>query len=346
MKKSIIPLLAGSIFAGLLLAPNPAASQEITLRLHTFLPPIANPVKHFMKPWAEKIGKDSKGRLKVQIYPSMQLGGKPTQLLDQVRDGVVDIVWILPGFTPGRMPKIETFELPFVHREVRSTVLALQDFQDKYLKDELKDYKVLLLHATEGYLFMTKKPITKMKDLKGMKLRGASRTGVWALEALGVAAIGTPLPQLPPMLAKGTVDGSLLPYEIAPAVKMHELVNYFTVMSPPQPRFGSVVFTFLMNKNSYNKLPADLKKVINDNSGRNLAPTAAKIWQDIEIKGEAVMHTKKKNKFNTLSPEETAKIKAAVKPVYDRYFAEMKKLGYNGEAMLADARAMIEKYSK
>ena len=346
MKKSIITLLAGPVLAGLLLAPTAATSQEFTFRLHTFVPPIANPFKYFLKPWADKIAKESKGRIKVQLYPAMQLGGKPTQLLDQVRDGVVDIVWVLPGFTPGRMPKIETFELPFVHRDVRSTVMALQDFQDKYLKDELKDYKVLLIHATEGFLFMTKRPITKMEDLKGMKLRGASRTGVWTLEALGVSAIGTPLPQLPPMLAKGTVDGSLLPYEIAPAVKMQELVNYFTVLSPPQQRLGTVVFTFLMNKNSYAKLPPDLKKVIDDNSGRKLAPMAAKVWHDIEVRGEAVMHTKKKNHFNTLSPAETAKIKAASKPVYDRFFAEMKKLGFDGEQMLADARAMIEKYAK
>jgi TRAP-type transport system periplasmic protein len=346
MKKSIIALLAGPILAGLLLAPTVATSQEFTLRLHTFVPPIANPFKHFLKPWADKIAKDSKGRIKVQLFPAMQLGGKPTQLLDQVRDGVVDIVWVLPGFTPGRMPKIETFELPFVHRDVHSTVLAMQDFQKKYLQDELKDYKVLLIHATEGFLFMTKRPITKLEDFKGMKLRGASRTGVWTLEALGAAAIGTPLPQLPPMLAKGTVDGSLLPYEIAPAVKMQELVNYFTVLSPPQQRLGTVVFTFLMNKNSYNKLPTDLKKVIDDNSGQNLVPTAIKAWQDIELRGEAVMHAKKKNHFNTLSPKETARVKAASKPVYDRFFAEMKKLGFDGEQMLADAHAMIEKYAK
>ncbi len=76
----------------------------------------------------EKIGKDSNGRIKIQIYPSMQLGGKAEQLLQQVRDGVADIVWTLPGFTPGVMPKLEIFELPFLHRNTHSTVMALQDY--------------------------------------------------------------------------------------------------------------------------------------------------------------------------------------------------------------------------
>jgi len=346
MNNRVMTALAGVFACVLSLASAPAASQDITLRLHTFMPPIANPVRTFLIPWANRVTKESKGRLKVQVYPAMQLGGRPPQLLDQVRDGVVDIVWVLPGFTPGRMPKVETFELPFVAKDAVSTTLALQDFQDKWLQNELKDYHVLLLHGQDGFLFMTKKPVRTLNDLKGMKLRAASRTGVWTLEALGVAAIGVDLNQLPIMLSKGTVSGSMLPYEIAPAVKMQDLVEYFTVLSPPQPRISTVVFTFLMNKNSYAKLPPDLKKIIDANSGRNIAKAAGENWLDIEKKGEAVMRSKSKNKFETISPAETTKIREAVKPVYDRFLAEMKKLGFDGEAMLADARTMIDKYSK
>ena len=90
-------------------------------------------MKYFMVPWAEKVEKESKGRIKVQIYPSMQLGGKATQLLQQVRDGVVDVAWTLPGFTPGVMPKLEIFELPFLHRSTQATVMALQDYVPKYM---------------------------------------------------------------------------------------------------------------------------------------------------------------------------------------------------------------------
>jgi TRAP-type C4-dicarboxylate transport system substrate-binding protein len=345
MRKSILLVLAGALaVVGASLAP--AAAQEVTLRLHTFLPPVANPVKHFMAPWAERIEKASNGRIKVQVYPSMQLGGKATQMLEQVRDGVVDIVWTLPGFTPGVMPKLEIFELPFLHRSTKATVLALQDYVDKHMKKEFEPYHVLLVHCHAGALFMTKDPINKVEDFQGMKLRSYSRTNAWILEALGAAPLQLPLPELVPMLSKGTISGSILPYEIAPAVKMQDLTSYFTTLAPPQPRLSTAIFTFLMNKQKYESLPADLKKVIDDNSGRNIAPWAIEIWDRIELEGEKVMRSKSKNKFVSLSAEETAKFRTKVQPVFDRFVKMLDDSGANGKAILAEVEQLEEKYSK
>jgi len=324
----------------------PVRAQEVTLRLHTFVPPVSNPPRTFLIPWMERVNKASNGRLKVQGYWSMQLGGKAPQLLDQVRDGVVDIVWTLPGFTPGRMPRVEPFELPFVHKDPLSSTLALQDFQDKYLGPDLKDYHPILLHVHAGFLFQMKDPVVKMDDLKGKKIRAASRGGVWLLEALGATGIGLPLNEIPPALSKGVIDGVTLPYEIAPAVKTQDLCNDFSELAGPQPRLGTNVFTFLMNKDSYAKLPPDLKKVIDDNSGRNIAKWAGQNWADIEEPGFKVVASKPKNKFHTIPLAEVEKMKKAAQPVFDRWYAEMKKIGVDGEAMVADARAMIDKYSK
>lgn len=344
MKRSIAFALAA--FVGLALAPTSAGSQEVTLRLHSFLPPVANPVKHFMVPWAEKVEKESKGRIKVQVYPSMQLGGKAEQLLTQVRDGVVDVVWTLPGFTPGVMPKLEIFELPFLHRSTHATVTALQDYVDKYMQKDFEPYHVLLVHCHAGALFMTKDPINKTEDFEGMKLRSYSRTNAWILEALGAAPLQVALPELAPMLSKGTVSGSILPYEIAPSVKMQDLTNYFTTLAPPQPRLSTAIFTFLMNKQKYESLPPDLKKVIDDNSGRKLAPFAIETWDRIELDGEQVMHSKPKNKFVQLSTEETAKFKKKVQPVFDRFKKLLDDGGDNGAKVLAEVEALEEKYSK
>jgi TRAP-type C4-dicarboxylate transport system substrate-binding protein len=276
----------------------------------------------------------------------MQLGGKPEQLLQQVRDGVVDIVWTLPGFTPGVMPKLEIFELPFLHRSTKATVLSLQDYVEKHMQKEFEPYHVLLVHAHAGSLFMTKDPINKVEDFEGMKLRSYSRTNAWILEALGSVPLQVALPELVPMLNKGTVSGSILPYEIAPAVKMQDLTNYFTTLAPPQPRLSTAIFTFLMNKKKYESLPPDLKKVIDDNSGRKLAPLAIEIWDRIEVEGEKVMHSKSKNKFVQLSPEETAKFKKKVQPVFDRFVKLLDDAGGNGKQILADVEALEAKYDK
>ena len=339
MKTRII----GTFCAAAVLAAFGAQSE--TLRMQTFIPPVANPGKTFLLPWAEKIAKDSGGKLKIQPFWAMQLGGKAPQLLDQVRDGVIDIAWTLPGFTPGRMPRVEPFELPFVHKTAYSSTMALQDYQEKHLAPDLKDYRPLLLHVHAGFLFQTRKPILKMADLKGLKLRAASRGGVWLLNALGATGIGLPLPQIPQALSKGVIDGVTLPYEIAPAVKTPDLVSHFSKLAGPQPRLGTNVFTFLMNRNSYEKLPGDLRKVIDDNSGRNIAEMAGRNWDAIEAPGLKVVQSRKKNKFHTIPEEEVARMKEEAKPVFDRWFAEMKDIGVDGAKLLADARALIDKYS-
>ncbi|MEK9966593.1 MAG: TRAP transporter substrate-binding protein [Rhodospirillaceae bacterium] len=337
--------LAGAAVAALTLGAGPSAAQEVTLRMHTFIPPVANPGKTFLIPWAEKIGKDSGGRLKIQPFWAMQLGGKAPQLLDQARDGVVDIVWTLPGFSPGRMPEVEPFELPFVHKDALSTTLALQDYQDKHLGKALGAYHPLLLHSHDGFLFQTKEPVQKMADLKGMKLRAASRGGVWLLEALGATGIGLPLPRIPEALSKGVIDGVTLPYEIAPAVKTPDLVSHFSSLAGSQPRLGTNVFTFLMNKASYDKLPADLKKVLDDNSGRAIAAAAGQNWRDIETPGRKVVESKSKNKFYVIPADEVEKMKAAAQPVFDRWYEEVGKRGLDGPTMVIDALDLIEKHS-
>jgi TRAP-type C4-dicarboxylate transport system substrate-binding protein len=302
-------------------------------------------MKHFVIPWAQKVERDSNGRIKVQVFPSMQLGGKAEQLLTQVRDGVVDVAWTLPGFTPGVMPKLEIFELPFLHRSTNATVRSLQEYVPNHMKKDFDPYHVLLVHCHAGALFMTKDPINKVEDFQGMKLRSYSRTNAWILEALGAAPLQVALPELAPMLSKGTVTGSILPYEIAPSVKMQDLTDYFTTLAPPQPRLSTAIFTFLMNKQKYESLPPDLKKVIDDNSGANIVDFAVKTWDQIELDGEKVMHTKAKNKFVQLSAEETAKFKKKVQPVFDRFVKLLDDGGDDGKKLLAEVEALEAKYS-
>lgn len=328
-------------------APAAMSQEQVELRLHTLIPPVANPIKTFLQPWADKVGKESGGKLKVTVYPSMQLGGKPPQLVDQVKDGVVDIVWTLPGYTAGRFPITEVFELPFVHTTPQATTLALQDFQEKYLKDEYKDYHVLLLHVHGGSLFMTKgDPILKVSDLDGRKIRTATRVGGWYLKSLGAVPIGAPVPQIPQMLSKGVIDGVMLPYEIAPGFKLQELANHFSTLAGAQSRMNTSVFCFLMNKDSYAKLPPNLKKVIDDNSGRNIAAWAGQNWADIEESGRKVMASVSSNQFHVIAPDEVAKMKEAAGPTVDRWLKEMEGKGIDGKKLLAEARALVDKYTK
>jgi TRAP-type C4-dicarboxylate transport system substrate-binding protein len=171
-----------------------AFAQEVTLRLHQFLPPQGTVPSKALTPWAKKIEEESKGRIKIQLYPSMQLGGTPPQLYDQARDGVVDIVWTLPGYTPGRFPKSEVFELPFIAGlSAEKTSRALWDYVQKNAMDEYKDVHVLALHTHGPGLFHTKQPVTGLESLRGMKIRGGTRVVNSMLVQLGATPVGMPV---------------------------------------------------------------------------------------------------------------------------------------------------------
>jgi TRAP-type transport system periplasmic protein len=338
--------LAGALVGAFMFATQPVAAQEVSLRLHTLIPPPANPVKTFLVPWSKKVAEASKGRIKVTVYPAMQLGGTPQELDDQVEKGIVDIAWTLPGYSPNAYPKSEVFELPFINTNALATTLAIQDFYDMHLQDEYKAFHVLLLHCHDGSLFMAKgNPLTHVADFRGMKMRTATRVGGWYIKDLGGIAIGAPITELPQMLSKGIVNGTILPYEISPAVKMQDLVDNFTTLSGDQPRMDTVMFSFLMNKESYAKLSDANKKAIDGLAGRNIAHWAGQNWVDIEVPAKKVMMSKKKNRFNVISPEETKKFHAAAQGSYDRWISEMKEKGVDGAKLVADARSLVAKYT-
>lgn len=337
--------IAGAAAVMATISAGPAQSQEIELRFHTLIPPVANPIKTMWRPWVDRVNEAAEGKMKITIYPSMQLGGAPPQLVDQVKDGVVDMTWTLPGYTPGRFPVTEVFELPFVHTNPVATTLAIQDFQPKYLKDDWKDYHVLLLHVHAGSLIMSKRPVTKFEDMKGLSIRTATRTMSWYLDSIGAQPIDAPVPEVVQMVARGVVQALALPYEIAPAFKVQDLVEHFSELEGDQPRLNTSVFSLLMNPASYNKLPADMKKIIDDNSGRNIAREAGENWAAIEEPAKEIMASRSKNEFHVIPAAEAEKFAAAGRAAKDRWVAEMNEKGLNGAAMLEEAEALVRKYT-
>jgi TRAP-type C4-dicarboxylate transport system substrate-binding protein len=340
MRRSLTALLLACV-----LLPLPAAAQTITLKLSHFVPAVAPPHATFLAPWAAKVEKESGGRLKIQIYPSMQLGGTPPQLVDQIRDGVVDIGWTVTGYTAGRFPKTEVFEVPFLHTNALGTTLALQDYYEKHLREEYKDYHVLLLHVHGGALVHASKPILKLEDYKGLKIRTPNRGGSVFLRGVGASPVGAPVPEVPQMLSKGVIEGALLPYEIANPLKVHELVKYHSEFAGPQPRIGTTVFLFGMNKKAYESLPPDLKKVIDANSGRHIAAMAGQNWDNIEKPGKAAA-AKAGNQFPMMPAAEVERVRAAVKPEIDKFLKELSASGFDAAALYAEVQALIAKHTK
>ncbi len=318
-------------------------APQVTLKMTHFVPPIQNAHSKLFVPWVKKVEAESGGRIKIDIYPAMGLGGTPAQLFDQVRDGVADLVWTLPGNTPGRFPSIEVFELPFVSTW-RSTVnaQAIMSFYDQHLRDEFKDVHPIAVWGHDGGVIHTNKPVKTMADLKGMKIRSPTRLAGEGLKALGANGIPMPIPQVSEALAQRVIDGCVVPWEVAPALKVEELVKNHAEI-PRTPTFYITTFVFAMNKAKYASLPADLKAVIDANSGQAFAKQAGQQWDQWSADAKAAI-VKKGNSVTTLPAEETQRWQAATAPVREAWLKQVKERGLNGEKLLADAAAAIKKY--
>ena len=331
-------LLAGIAAIGL---TAPLAAQEVTIRVHHFLSADAPMHKDVLEPWEKLVEEASAGRIDVQLYPSMQLGGKPPQLFDQARDGIVDVSWTLLGYTPGRFPIAEVFELPFMSTSATATTNALQDFQAKYLGDELKDVHPLLIHAPSAYKFhMASKQVASLDDLKGLKIRAPSRAMTDGLNALGATAVGMPVPEVAQSLTTGVIDGAVIPWEVVGSLRIEDVTKGHTELGVENGGIAGSVMALVMNKAKYDSLPDDLKKVIDDNSGAALAAIAGPAFDNAEAV-ERQKYTDAGATITVIPEDQLAPWKDATQPVVDAWVEAMTDAGHDGQAMLDDARAML-----
>jgi len=337
-------IIAAALALGAALSPSFASAQQITLRVHQFLPAAATVPKDFLAPWAKKVETDSKGRIRIELYPSLQLGGTPAQLYDQLKDGVIDLTWVPPGYTPGRFPKSEAFELPFLSSDGEKNSPAGWEFYERHLKDEYKDVKILAINTHGPPVIHAKgNGVRKLEDMKGLKIRGPSRIVNKLIETLGATPVGMPVTAMADALSKGVVDGTVVPWEVTLPLRIAELVNTHTVFSGNRSLY-TTFFIFAMNKAKYDGLPPDLKKVIDDNSGLETSRWAGKAMNDGDAPGLEAAR-RRGNAIVTLDAAEVARWRKVAEPVIEAWAAEMKGRNIDSTALIADARAMIAKYA-
>jgi len=336
-----------ALAAGLLCTAWAAQAQTVTLKVHHFLGPQSIQHTTMLKTWCDNIAKDSNNRLNCQIYPAMQLGGSPPQLFDQAKDGVADVVWTVAGYSAGRFARSQVFELPFMMTNAGATSRAAWDFVQKHAQDEYKDVKLLAVHVHgPGVIFTKNKPITKIEDLKGLKMRGPTATVTKMLANMGATPVGMPVPQVPEALSKGVIDGAVIPYEVAPGLKVQELTKFASETDRNSPALYTTVFVVPMNKAKYDSLPADLKAVIDKNSGREFSAFLGSTQEGNDIPGRKIFAETPGYTITQIPAAEVDRWKKATSELDDAWAADMDKRGLNGKAMLGDAISMIKGYTK
>jgi len=336
MKSALASALALGVSA------STAFAQEVTLTLEHFLPAQANVPVQILDVWADKVEADSNGRIQVDRYAAMALGGTPPELFDHVSDGIIDIGWTVVGYTPGRFPTTEVFELPFMVEDARAASYAYWKMFETHMKDgEFSDVHMLGTWVHGPGMFHTNKPVLAPTDLEGMKIRGGSRLVNQLLELVGATPVGMPVPAVSEALSKGVIDGTTIPWEVTTSLKVPELVTNHTEFEGPA--LYNLTFVLAMNKDKYESMPADLQAVIDANSGLEFSVFAGGTQSDADGPARQVA-VDLNNDIVTIAEADTGAWRDLVEPIYATWIADMEGKGIDGQALIDEARSLMAEY--
>ena len=334
-------LLVSAVAVGAMTAS--AFAQDVTLRLHQMLPQQATIPAKALIPWAEKVEEESDGRIAIELYHTMSLGGAPPQLYDQAQDGVVDLIWTVIGYTPGRFPSTEAFELPFIMMNGEITSRAFHEYCETHCVDEFEGVKVIAWHTHGPGLIHSNRPIESLEDMSGLKIRGVSRVVNEMLISLGAEPVGMPVPQVSESLSRGVIDATTIPWEVTPALRVSELVTNHTDFSGDHGLYTQT-FVFAMNKDAYEAMPDDLKAIIDANSGIETAAMFGRVMDEGDVGGLKIAEDLGNN-IITLDEEETQRWMDTASPLIDSWIEEMTAQGMDAEALVEEARALVQKHA-
>jgi TRAP-type transport system periplasmic protein len=342
-RRTFLTSSIGTAVAPAILRLARADTAPITLKLHHSFSAVSGVHDKFLLPWARKIETESGGRMHVDIFPSMQLGGAPAALLDQVRDGSADIVFAAPTLTPGRFAKIETFELPFLpSRRALVSSKALTDFAAANLQDEFRDFYTICFSCSDSAAIHATRPVRTTEDIKDFKVHVQTRLAAEAMRALGARPVMMPSAQLPVAIAEHVVDGCLDPWHLVPPLRLNDLLRFHTEFSDRSPSVRTYVLA--MNKTNYDRLPRELKSVIDSNSAQVAAAMAGAMW-DQQAAAVANMVVERGDLIVTLLPEAVTRWRKATEPVIDAWRKEIKEQKIDGAKLIAAANALLAKYA-
>jgi TRAP-type C4-dicarboxylate transport system substrate-binding protein len=327
---------SGLLAYATLIAATTGPAVAVELKLGHFLPTRHHNHAVVIQPWADEVGKRSNGSLTVKVYPSLQLGGTPPGMYNQVLSGVTDISFIVPGYTPTVFPATGIVELPYLAKDAQHATRILNSLFEKYLAKEYKDVKVLTFWTVDSYIVQSGKPIVTLEELKGKKVRSPSAVQADVAKALGAVPVNMPITNVYTSLERGVIDGFIAGPSALFSFKLDEVVKSMTTGFAG----GNLVLLMVMNKKAYEGLSPEHRKIIDETTGPALGLRGAKAY---DAQGEKALELARKRPGSQVvefSAAEQAKIHKAAEPMIDAWIAAREKEGFKAREMYNAARAI------
>jgi TRAP-type transport system periplasmic protein len=338
------PIAIVFLFAAAL-ANEPSLAQDIQLRLEHFMPETSPQHTELFLPWARRIEKASKGRLRINVVAGSGLGGSPSETLGRVVRSETDISWTLAGYSPGRFPKLTVFELPWIaSSRAAVTSLALHEYYETYAREELADVHALAIWChSSGVIMSKRRQVLLPSDLRGMTIRVSSPQLGLMLSAFGAEPKPLPATAVAAELDRRNLDGTLFPYEVIPTFQLQDRIHQISEFAGDRGLFTSV-HILAMSRNSYMRLPPELRQVIDDNSGIKFAGEIGRFFDSIETTGRDAFEASG-GTVTFIKGEQYDIWYRESQPVIDTWVRQQKERGADGEMLLKSAKDLITKYS-
>ena len=333
MRKMLLALLVAA-------SATPAFAEDtINLKISHWVP-ASHPLQKALEDWGAAVEKASGGTIHYQVFPAQQLG-KAKDHYDMARDGIADVTYVNPGYTPGVFPIIAAGELPFLMSDATGGSEGLDAWYRKYAEKEMKDVKFCLafIHSPSAFHSRTKK-IVVPEDVKGMKVRPADATMADFVTLLGGTNVQTSAPEVRDTIERGVADavtfpwGSLVLFGIDKVTKYHmEAPLYVTT------------FVLVMNKDVYNKMSDRQKKAVDDNCNTEAAARVGRPWGDFEDAGIGKVKAESGHEVYTLTADQLAQWRKAAEPLVKTWADNVKKTGVDPDAAMTELKAQLAKYN-
>jgi TRAP-type transport system periplasmic protein len=338
MRTAWIVVALTLFLAGLPTGAAVSQDKPIELKFSSWVGPVHGHHTQVLVPWAKMIEEKSGGRLKVTLFPGSTLG-KAADHADMIKNGIVDMGFISPGYTPGRFPLVSVAELPLMFKSGKGASQAVWSLYDKHFRKEFSGVKVLWIWVhPPGQFHLARKQVKVLEDLSGLKIRAATPMLTTMVKTLGATPVSIAAPETYTALERGVVDGTIFPWEAIASFKLAEVLRYHAVVN----LYASPLAT-LMNEQKYQSLPPDLRKVIDDLSGAWGAEFTGAAWDRNEHDGIEAAKKAGATIYN-VPAEERQRWATRLHPVEDEWVKSMEAKGLPGRQVITDLREAIKRY--
>jgi len=324
--------------AALLTASAVYAEEMVTLKFAHWLPP-KHPLHADFVAWGNSVAEASGGTIKVELYPAQQLG-KAKDHYDMARDGIADITWVNPGYTPGRFPVISAAELPFIYNNAIDGSAAFDEWYRTYSSREMNDVKLCMAHLHDPGTLHAKKKIVTPDDVKGVKVRPGQGTVAAFANLLGGASVQVSAPESRDALERGVADAITFPWNSILLFGIDKAVSFH--MDAP---FYVTTFVWVMNKDRYEGLSDRQKKAVDDHCNTEWARKVATPWAKWEAEGRDRLMKMEGHEVYSITDAQLASWRKAAEPLKDKWRKEVASKGLDAEKIFNHLVDTAKKYN-